>query len=62
MVASGEGGGIGGRQNPTKGNARPLSVCQIVTSKYCGVRGGGGPWGAPKSYKGQWRPLSLSLR
>ena len=46
MVASGEGGGghwgggIGGRQNPTKGNARPLSVCKIV--KYCGVWGGGG--------------------
>ena len=40
----------GGRQNPTKGNARPLSVIKIV--KYCGVRGGGGGhWGALKSYK-----------
>ena len=55
---SGEGGGtLGGRQNPTKGNARPLSVCKIV--KFCGVWGeggghwgGGGGWGcSPKSYK-----------
>ena len=38
-MAPGEGGGIGGRQNPTKDNARPLSVSKIV--KYCGVWGGG---------------------
>ena len=46
----GGGGGIGGRQNPTKGNAAP-SVIKIV--KYCGVRGRGGGigGGAPKSYK-----------
>ena len=37
----GEGGGIGGRQNPTKDNGAPppLSVIKIV--KYCGVGGGG---------------------
>ena len=46
IVASGEGGG--GRQNPTKDNGALLSVIKIV--KHCGV-GGGGHWGAPKSYK-----------
>ena len=45
IVAPGE----GGRQNPTKDNGGPLSVIKIV--KYCGVRGGGRHWGAPKSYK-----------
>ena len=35
---------MGGRQNPTKGNSRPLSVCKIV--KYCGVWGGGSLGGA----------------
>ena len=40
IVASGEGGGIGGRQNRIKIMAPPLSVIKIV--KYCGVVGGGG--------------------
>ena len=35
------GGGIGGRQNPTKGNGAPsLFVIKII--KYSGVWGGGG--------------------
>ena len=40
IVASGEGGGHWGRQNPIKEMASPLSVIKIVN--YCGVVGGGG--------------------
>ena len=47
IVASEEGGGIAGRQILQKIMASPLSVIKIV--KYCGIRGGGGHCGAPKS-------------
>ena len=39
----------GGRQNPTKLIASLISVIKIV--KYFGIVGGGGHWGALKSYK-----------
>ena len=48
-MASGEGGGIGGRQNPTKIIASLTSVIKIV--KYFGIVGGGGALGALKSHK-----------
>ena len=52
------GGGIGGRQNPTKHYGAPLSVIKMV--KYCDFGGVGGIEGA-KTYKYNGAP-SLSSR
>ena len=60
IVASEEGGALGGAKILQKIMAPPLSVIKIV--KYCVVGGGGGHWGrAIKSYKYNGAP-SLSVR
>ena len=61
IVASGEGGGHCGRQNPIKGNARPLSVNKIVISIVTSGVGIVG-WGAKSLQKIMAPLLSLSLR
>ena len=48
-------GVVGGIKILQKDNGEPLSAIKIV--KYCGAC-----WGAPKSYKRQWCPLSFAIK